>query len=58
MSDWLHNLPEPWMALVTFGFTCVLAAAISAIAMIAMATGDAFGGHSYGPASTNSTSTQ
>jgi hypothetical protein len=28
MSDWLHNLPVPWMALVIFGFTYALAAAI------------------------------
>src|ERR1700737_1688239 len=28
MSDWLHNLPVPWMALVVFGFTYLLAAAI------------------------------
>src|SRR5512137_1816297 len=31
MSDWLHNLPVPWMALVVFGFTYVLAAAIYVI---------------------------
>src|SRR5260370_10283387 len=30
MSDWLHNLPVPWMALVVFGFTYLLAAAIHA----------------------------
>jgi len=36
MSDWLHNLPVPWMALVVFGFTYLLAAAIHAgIAMVA-----------------------
>jgi hypothetical protein len=28
MSDWLHNLPVPWMALVVFGFTYLLAALI------------------------------
>ena len=28
MSDWLHNLPVPWMTLVVFGFTYLLAAAI------------------------------
>jgi Protein of unknown function (DUF4239) len=27
MSDWIHNLPVPWMALVVFGFTFLLAAA-------------------------------
>src|SRR5215831_16043974 len=26
MSDWLHNLPIVWMALVVFGFTYLLAA--------------------------------
>lgn len=25
MSDWLHNLPVTWMALVVFGFTYLLA---------------------------------
>ncbi|AHY56203.1 bestrophin-like domain [Bradyrhizobium japonicum] len=30
MSDWLHNLPVPVMALVIFGFTYLLAAAIFA----------------------------
>jgi hypothetical protein len=28
MSDWLHNLPVPLMALVIFGFTYLLAAAV------------------------------
>jgi Protein of unknown function (DUF4239) len=28
MSDWLHDLPVPWMALVIFGFTYLLAAVI------------------------------
>ena len=28
MSDWLHALPVPWMALVVFGTTYFLAAAI------------------------------
>jgi hypothetical protein len=31
MSDWLHNLPVPWMAVVVFGFTDLLALAIFAI---------------------------
>jgi hypothetical protein len=36
MSDWLHNLPVPAMALVIFGFTYLLAAAIFAgIALVA-----------------------
>lgn len=30
MSDWLHNLPIPWMALVIFGFTYLLAALVFA----------------------------
>ena len=30
MSDWLHNLPVPWMALIVFGFTYLLAAALFA----------------------------
>ncbi len=28
MSDWLHNLPVPWMAVVVFGLTYLLAAII------------------------------
>jgi len=37
MSDWLHNLPVPWMALVVFGFTYLLAAAVyAAIATLAV----------------------
>ena len=36
MSDWLHNLPVPWMALVVFGFTYLLAAAVfAAVAKLA-----------------------
>ena len=31
MSDWLHNLPVPWMAVVVFGFNYLLAVAIFAI---------------------------
>ena len=31
MSDWIHNLPVPWMALVVFGFTFLLAASTFAI---------------------------
>jgi uncharacterized membrane protein HdeD (DUF308 family) len=31
MSDWLHNLPVPWMAVVVFGFTHLLAGAVFAI---------------------------
>ena len=30
MSDWLHALPVPWLALVVFGFTYVLSATIHA----------------------------
>jgi len=37
MSDWLHDLPLPWLALVVFGFTYVLSAAIHAgVAALAM----------------------
>jgi len=39
MSDWLHNLPVPLMALVVFGFTYFLAAAIYA-GVAALATGE------------------
>ncbi|MCK1713303.1 MULTISPECIES: DUF4239 domain-containing protein [unclassified Bradyrhizobium] len=36
MSDWLHNLPVPGMALVIFGFTYLLAAVVfAAVAMLA-----------------------
>src|SRR3954447_19157146 len=35
MSDWLHNLPLPLMALVIFGFTYLLAAAIFASVALA-----------------------
>jgi len=34
MSDWLHNLPVPWMALVIFGFTYFLAATVFAAVMV------------------------
>ena len=37
MSDWIHNLPVPSMALVIFGFTYLLAASIFA-AVSALAT--------------------
>jgi hypothetical protein len=30
MSDWFHELPVPWMALLVFGFTYLLALAIHA----------------------------
>ena len=39
MSDWLHNLPVLWMALVILGFTYLLAMAIFA-AVTALATGE------------------
>ncbi|MDA9399382.1 bestrophin-like domain [Bradyrhizobium sp. CCBAU 45389] len=36
MSDWLHNLPVPWMALVIFGFTYLLTAVVFvSIALVA-----------------------
>jgi hypothetical protein len=38
MSDWLHNLPILWMALVIFGFTCLVAAAIYLIVMMLAAS--------------------
>jgi uncharacterized protein DUF4239 len=41
MSDWLHNLPVPWMALVIFGFTYFLAAAIYAAIVASAARGPA-----------------
>src|SRR6202047_556290 len=34
MSDWLHDLPVPWMALVVFGLTYLAAAAIYAVVMV------------------------
>jgi hypothetical protein len=34
MNDWLHNLPLPWMALVIFGFTYLIAAGIYALVSI------------------------
>jgi hypothetical protein len=34
MSDWLHNLPVVWMALVVFGFTYLVAAAIYAVVTV------------------------
>ena len=36
MSDWIHDLPVPWMALVVFGFTYLLAAIVfAAVTMLA-----------------------
>ena len=34
MSDWLHDLPIVWMALVVFGFTYLLAAGIYGLVTI------------------------
>jgi hypothetical protein len=34
MNDWLHNLPVVWMALVVFGFTYLVAAAIYAVVTV------------------------
>ena len=34
MSDWLHNLPVVWMALIIFGFTYLVAAALYAVVAI------------------------
>ena len=39
MSDWVHDLPVLWMALVVFGFTYLLAAIIF-VAVMALATGE------------------
>jgi Protein of unknown function (DUF4239) len=33
MSDWLHNLPVVWMAVVVFGVTYLIAVAIYAVVM-------------------------
>jgi hypothetical protein len=41
VNDWLHDLPLPWMALVTFGFTYLLSAAISSIVAVLAAGGRA-----------------
>jgi hypothetical protein len=38
MSDWLHNLPVPLMALITFGFTYLVAAVVY-VTVIALADG-------------------
>ena len=38
MSDWLHDLPVPLMALVCFGFTYLIAAAVYlAVVVVAQA---------------------
>ena len=34
MSDWLHNLPVVWMALVVFGFTYLVTAAIHVVVWV------------------------
>jgi Protein of unknown function (DUF4239) len=34
MSDWFHNLPIVWMALLVFGFTYLVSAAIYAVVMV------------------------
>jgi Protein of unknown function (DUF4239) len=34
MNDWLHNLPVVWMALVVFGFTYLVAAAIYTVVTV------------------------
>jgi hypothetical protein len=31
MNDWFHNLPVPWMALLVFGFTYLIAAGVYAV---------------------------
>src|SRR5215468_10725344 len=39
MSNWLHNLPVVWMAIVVFGFTYVMAVVIYGVVM-ALAVGE------------------
>lgn len=39
MSDWIHDLPVPWMALVVFGFTYFLATIVFALVTV-LATGE------------------
>ena len=39
MSDWFHNLPVVWMAVVVFGLTYLIAAAIYAV-VTALAVGE------------------
>jgi hypothetical protein len=39
MSDWLHNLPLPWMALVVFGLTYLITLAIYGV-VAALAVGE------------------
>ena len=34
MSDWLHNLPVVWMALVVFGFTYLVTVAIYVVVRV------------------------
>jgi hypothetical protein len=34
MNDWLHNLPVVWMALLVFGLTALITAAIYALVMV------------------------
>jgi len=34
MNDWLHNLPIIWMALLIFGLTALVTAAIYAVVML------------------------
>ena len=46
MSDWLHNLPVPLMALVCFGFTYLIAAAVYVV-VIAVAEAEAKRAHSF-----------
>ena len=34
MSDWFHDLPVPWMALLIFGFTYLIAAMVYAVVSV------------------------
>jgi hypothetical protein len=46
MSDWLHNLPLPWMALASFGFAYLIAAAVY-VTVIALAERERKHAHSF-----------
>jgi threonine/homoserine/homoserine lactone efflux protein len=39
MNDWLHNLPVPWLAVVLFGTTYLVAGLIY-LGVMALATGE------------------
>jgi hypothetical protein len=39
MNDWVHNLSIPWMTVVVWGFTYLIAAVIYSL-IVAIATGE------------------